>query len=578
MNNYRTSPQMGMNFEEITVDNFAGGGGASTGIEQAMGRPVDVAINHDPQAISMHTVNHPGTKHYCESVWQVDPRDVTQGRPVGLAWFSPDCTHHSKARGGKPTSPRVRGLAWIVLKWAGLVRPRVIMLENVEEFEQWGPLTRSKRPCKRRRGLTFKKFVAQLERLGYTVDRRQLRACDYGAPTIRKRLFLVARCDDQPIVWPEPTHGPGLKPYCTAADIIDWSIPCPSIFDRKKPLAENTLRRIAKGIQRFVIDNPKPFIVTNTSCNPPQSTSSPTKTITTGNHHYLVTPYLTEHANSTHQRVFPADDPLRTQCASVKGGHFALVAPYLVPRYGERKDQSPRCNSAEEPMATIVPDGNHGHLVAAYLAKHFGGVTGTEADNPLPTTTTRGTQTQLVTTMLAGVGGRAGQSRPRNANEPTATVTAKADTALVTSHLLKLRGTCQDGQPVTEPAPTVTAGGNHIGEVRAFLLKYYGTNIGHAVDEPLQTITSKHRFGLVTVRGEQYQIVDIGMRMLTPAELYRAQGFPPDYIIDRDAQGKPITKTQQVAKCGNSVCPPVAEALVRANLVDAVEQEGEVAA
>lgn len=467
--NYRGSPQLGWTFDGLIIDNFAGGGGASTGIEDALGRPVDIAVNHDPLAISMHTVNHPGTKHYLDNVWQVDPREVTQGQPVTLAWFSPDCTHHSKARGGKPVSPRVRGLAWVALKWAGLVRPRVIMLENVEEFEQWGSLTRSRRPCPNRKGMIFGKFISQLRDLGYQVEWQQLRACDYGAPTIRKRLFLIARCDGQPIVWPEPTHGPGLKPYRTAAEIIDWSIPCPSIFDRKRPLAEKTLARIAKGIKRFVIDNPEPYIVEASA------------------------PFLTEHANGSTQRVFSAEEPLRTQVAGIKGGHFALVT--------------------------------------AFIAKHYGGMVGVGIDTPLPTVTTRGTQNQIVT-----------------------------------SHLLKLRGTCKDGQPVTDPLPTITAGGTHLGEVRAFLLKYYGTNIGHPLDQPIQTITSKHRFGLVTVQGQDYQIVDIGMRMLKPHELYAAQGFPPDYIIDRDAQGKRITSTAQVAKCGNSVPPPVVTALVKANL------------
>lgn len=468
--NYRTTPQLGWNFDELVVDNFAGGGGASTGIEAALGRPVDIAINHDPQAISMHTVNHPGTRHYCENVWQVDPREVTQGQPVGLAWFSPDCTHHSKARGGKPVSKRVRGLAWVTTKWAGLVRPRIIMLENVEEFEDWGPLTRTNRPCKRRKGMIFDRFISQIRDLGYQVEWETMRACEYGAPTIRKRLFMVARCDKQLIEWPSISYGPSLKPYRTAADIIDWSIPCPSIFGRKKPLAEKTMARIAKGIERFVINNPEPFIVENAA------------------------PFLTEHANGSGQRVFDAQEPLRTQVASIKGGHFALCT--------------------------------------AFLAKHFGGMTGVGIDTPFPTITTAGSQNQVVT-----------------------------------SHLLKLRGTCRHGQPVTEPMPTVTAGGLHVGEVRAFLMKYYGTGgQWQAVNEPLHTLSTKARMGLVMVRGEPYQIVDIGMRMLTPRELYRAQGFPENYVIDREANGTPITKTQQIAKCGNSVCPPVSEALVRANM------------
>lgn len=514
--NYRHTPQLGWNFAEIVVDNFAGGGGASTGIEIALGRPVDIAINHDPQAISMHTVNHPATTHYLDNVWQVDPREVCQGRPVGLAWFSPDCTHHSKARGGKPVSPRVRGLAWVVLKWAGLVRPRVIMLENVEEFEQWGHLTRSRRPCPKKKGMIFEKFISQLRDLGYQVEWQQLRAHDYGAPTIRKRLFLIARCDNQPIVWPEPTHGPGKKPYRTAAEIIDWTIPCPSIFDRKKPLAEKTLARIARGIQRFVIDNPKPYIVKNTA------------------------PFLTEHANGSSQRIFSAQEPLRTQVSSIKGGHFALVAPYIQPYYG---DKSPIARGAtlNEPLRTQTTE-NRFSLCCAFLAKHYGG----------------------------------GYTGPgHDLTQPISTITATDHHALVTSQLLKLRGTCKDGQSITEPMPTITAGGTHVGEVRAFLLKYYGTNIGHGLKEPLQTITSKHRFGLLTVRGQDYQIVDIGMRMLKPHELFAAQGFPSDYITSHDAQGKPITAQQQVAKCGNSVAPPVVAALVRANLI---EQRAEAAA
>lgn len=467
--NYRQVSQLGWNFDELIVDNFAGGGGASTGIEMALGRPVDIAINHDPDAISMHTVNHPQTRHYLDDVWQVDPREVTQGQPVGLAWFSPDCTHHSKARGGMPVSTRVRGLAWVVLKWAGLVRPRVIMLENVEEFEGWGPLTRTRKPCKRRKGMIFDKFISQLQDLGYAVEWRQLRACDYGAPTIRKRLFLIARCDGQPIAWPEPTHGPGLTPYRTAADIIDWSLPCPSIFERKRPLAEKTMARIAKGIQRFVVEASSPYIVPDGAA------------------------FLTEHANASNSRVFDASEPLRTQMASVKGGHFALCT--------------------------------------AFLAKHYGGVTGVPIHTPLPTVTTRGTQNQLVT-----------------------------------SHLVKLRNN-QFGQSVLDPIPTLTAGGGHIGEVRAFLMKYYsrGANVS-PVTEPLHTVTAKDRVGLVTVRGEDYQIVDIGMRMLKPHELFAAQGFPPDYIIDRDAQGNRFTVTAQVARCGNSVPPPPVTAMVRANL------------
>lgn len=512
MNQYRNHPQCSMNFGELVCDNFAGGGGASTGIEMALGRSVDIAINHDPLALAMHEVNHPQTKHYCESVWDIDPRTVTDGRPVGLAWFSPDCRHFSKAKGGAPVSPRVRGLAWVVLKWIGTVRPRVVMLENVEEFVTWGPLIKDANgdmwPCPKRKGQTFRAFINAIERQGYKVETRELRACDYGAPTIRKRLFLIARRDGQPIVWPAPTHGPGLIPYRTAAEIIDWSLPCPSIFTRKKPLAENTLRRIAEGLRRFVIESADPFIVP-----------------------------MTHSGNST--RVHNINEPLRT-ITTAKRGEFAIVQPYLVPRYGERAGQSPRCRSAEEPLPTIVTTGNHAHLVTAFLAKHYGGVTGVEIDTPLPTVTSRGTQNQIVT-----------------------------------SHLVKLRNN-QFDQDVRAPMPTLTAGGGHVGEVRAFLMKYYSAGgQWQSLNEPLHTVPTKARMGLVLVHGEPYQIVDIGMRMLEPHELFAAQGFPSNYIIDRDAHNNKFTKTAQVAKCGNSVCPAVAAALVRANMV---EQSAEVAA
>ena len=504
---YRTHPQLKINFDELVVDSFAGGGGASTGIERAMGRSVDIAINHDLDAIRMHEVNHPGTRHYCESVWDVDPRVACEGRPVGLAWFSPDCRHFSKAKGGAPVSPRVRGLAWVVLRWIGTVRPRVVMLENVEEFTTWGPLVRDEngdlKPCPKRKGQTFGAFINAIKRQGYQVETRELRASDYGAPTIRKRLFLIARCDGEPIVWPEPTHGPGLKPYRTAAEIIDWSIPCPSIFERKKPLAEATCRRIAAGVMRYVVNNPEPFIVSYYGRKPGekfrgQSVREPIKTQTTENRFALVqptiAPFLTEHANASNQRTFDAQEPLRTQCASVKGGHFALVS--------------------------------------AFLAKHYSGVVGVPVTSGLPTTTTRGTQNQLVTAYIQRDFG------------------------------------ASIGHPATEPLGTICAGGGGKSAlVRAFLMKYYGTGGNwQPLTEPLHTIPTNDRFGLVTVHGEPYQIIDIGMRMLTPRELFNAQGFPADYVIDHDGQGHKFTKTAQVARCGNSVCPVMAEVLVRANM------------
>lgn len=560
MRNYRTVAQAPFNFDELLIDSFAGGGGASMGIEMATGRQVDIAINHDQGAIAMHMVNHPHTRHYCESVWDVDPVTVCGNNPVGLAWFSPDCKHFSKAKGGKPVEKNIRGLAWVVLRWAGTVRPRVICLENVEEFKTWGPVVNGK-PCKKRKGETFDKWKSQLEALGYRVEHRELRACDYGAPTIRKRLFVVARCDDEPIVWPEPTHGPGTDvPYRTAAEIIDWSIPCPSIFERKRPLAENTLKRIARGIQRFVIENPEPFIVTNTTGHAPSNVTEPLSTVTTGNHHFLVTPYLTEHANGSSQRNFDINEPLRTQCAQVKGGHFAVVAPVV-----EQMNSRSNGRSASDPIGAVTVK-NKAALVTAFLAQHNLGATGHHATEPLSTITAAGTQQNVVSASLVR---HFGQSVGSGMTDPVGTVVSGGlgKTGLVTSHLVKLRGTCKDGQQVTEPMPTVTGGGMHVGEVRAFLLKYYGTNIGHQCNEPLQTVTSKHRFGLVTVKGVDYQIVDIGMRMLTPRELFRAQGFPDDYIIDHDSAGKKITKTEQVKRCGNSVCPDIAAAIVRANYV-----------
>ena len=517
-------------FDEIVVDNFAGGGGASTGIEMALGRSPEIAINHDPDAIAMHTVNHPRTEHYCESVWDIVPRDVVAGRPVGLVWLSPDCKHFSKAKGSTPVSKKIRGLAWVALRWAAQVRPRVIMLENVEEFQTWGPLIVDKegnsRPDPAKKGRTFNSFVNALRRQGYKVEWRELRACDYGTPTIRKRLFLIARRDGAAIVWPKPTHGAPdsaevkagkLLPWLTAADIIDWSIPCPSIFltqeeakaqglNVKRPLAEATMRRIAKGVERFVINAAEPFIV------PVDHTSA-------------FAPFITEHANASHQRNMPADEPLRTICAQVKGGHFALVSPVIARQFGRSVGQS-----VEEPLGTVMAKADKSQLVTAFLAKHYTGVVGAELTKPLPT------------------------------------VTTVDHNSLVTSHLVKLRGTCQDGQPVTEPMPTVTAGGLHVGEVRAFLLKYYGNDSTIPCSEPLHTVTTRDRFGLVTVRGVDYQIVDIGMRMLEPHELFAAQGFRDDYVIDHDATGKKFTKTAQVARCGNAVCPPLAAALVRANL------------
>lgn len=552
---------------EIVVDNFAGGGGASTGIEMAIGRSVDIAINHDPAAIAMHRANHPETEHYCESVWDVDPREVTKGRPVGLAWFSPDCKHFSKAKGGKPVEKSIRGLAWVAVRWAATVKPRVIMLENVEEFTTWGPITSDGYPDKKQKGRTFRSFVNALRRHGYKVEWRELRACDYGAPTIRKRLFMVARCDGKAIVWPEPTHGapdsPEVlagkrKPWRTAADIIDWSIPCPSIFESAeeikeklgvkvvRPLAENTLRRIARGLKRFVIDNANPFVIKvnhNGDQFRGQSVEEPIQTITAKNGWGVVTPYIARIGQTGFggdRLQYETGKPLTT--ITTKAEHL-LVSPTLIEiGYGEGPGQAPRAPGLHKPLGTVVAGGKKHALVSAFIAKHYGGVTGVEADTPFPTITMRGTQNQLVT-----------------------------------SHLVKLRGTCQDGQAVTEPMPTITAGGLHVGEIRAFLLKYYGSDDnGQSLDSPLHTITTKDRFGLVTIEGVDYQIVDIGMRMLKPRELFGANGFPSDYIIDVDADGKKYSESAQVARCGNAVPPPFAKALVNANLPEMCVGAGKV--
>lgn len=505
---------------EIVVDNFAGGGGASTGIEMAIGRSVDIAINHDPSAIAMHKANHPGTKHYCESVWEVDPVEACAGRPVALAWFSPDCKHFSKAKGGKPVDKNVRGLAWVAVKWAKKVRPRVIMLENVEEFKTWGPLITDKDgkayPDIDRKGETFELFIKALTKLGYKVDFRELRACDYGAPTIRKRFFMIARCDGQPIVWPEPTHAAPdrlevqcglMKPWRTAAEIIDWSIPCPSIFDRNKPLAENTEKRIAKGIQKFVIDNKEPFLVqTGYGEREGQAPrvldiNKPLGTIVTTGKHALITPIISQIGQTGGgDRLHDIKSPLST--IVTKQEHL-LVAPLLTCYHSETTKDEVRAISLEGPLHTLDTSNRFG-LVAAYVAQHYKTSTGHELKEPLGTITTV----------------------------------------------------------------------NKASLVTAFLLKYYGSDIGQAIDDPLHTVTTKDRFGLVTIEGQDYQIVDIGMRMLSPEELKLAQGFPSEYIINRDAEGNAYPKTQQVAKIGNSVCPPLPAALVRANLPELCSESG----
>lgn len=475
------------------VDLFAGGGGASEGIRQALGIGPAVAINHDLAAVEMHAANHPGTMHLCEDVFRVQPFRPRR-KPIDLLWASPDCTHHSRAKGGKPRETGRRLLAWVVVEWARAVHPRVIALENVQEFRDWGPLDEHGQPIPEKRGETFREFVNALQLAGYRVEHRVLNAADFGAPTSRRRLFLVARCDGEPIRWPEPTHGPGRAlPWRTAAECIDWSIPVPSIFDRARPLAEATQRRIAEGIRRYVLDSPRPFIVQvnhGRDVNRSHDLGVPFPTIATGT-----------------------------------GAHgFGLVAPTLVQTgYGERPGQTPRALDLGAPLGTVVAGGQRHALVAAFLARHYGGMVGREVERPLPT------------------------------------VTAVDHHGLVAAHLTKFYGTSAAGQGLERPAPTITAGGEHAGLVAAFLTKFYGRSTGHAPTEPLHTITSMERFGVVTVHldGEPYVLADIGMRMLQPRELARAQGFDDSYVLTG-------TKRDQVARIGNSVAPPVARAVVAA--------------
>ena len=539
-------------FDEIIVDNFAGGGGASTGIELAAGRPVTIAINHDPDAILMHKTNHPYTAHYQASVWDIDPREVCRGRPVGLAWFSPDCKHFSKAKGGKPVDKNIRGLAWIVLRWAGTVAPRVIMLENVEEFQTWGPVRRG-HPIKSKAGQTFRRFVDQLKGLGYAVEWRELVAADYGAPTTRKRFFLIARRDGRPIVWPEPTHAPadspevkaGKKlPWRSAAEIIDWSLPCPSIFDTReeirekyglsaqRPLRPNTMRRIIRGVDKFSIKAPEPFLVVVNHAGGfrGQDVQEPLQTVTAKHGYGVAAPVMIQYhtEQSEKMRGQGVTKPIMTIDAS---NRYGLAAASLVKYYGN--DQHGQ--KISDPLHTVTAKDHEGVTLAS-LSKYYGGVIGTEVSNPLPT------------------------------------VTAVDHNALQTCHMVKMKGT-NLGSSMSEPVQTITAGGGHFGVVNTTVVKAEpNADLKHwpEIRELLNTYCGYHLGPedviLFRIDGVSYFMADIGLRMLTPRELYSANGFPPDYIIDRDYKGNSYGKSKQVARCGNAVPPPFAAALVRANL------------
>lgn len=581
-------------WEEKIVDSFAGGGGASTGIELATGRVVDIAINHDPDAILMHKTNHPHTVHYQASVWDVDPLEVTGGSPVGLLWASPDCKHFSKAKGGKPVDKRIRGLAWIVLRWAGTVRPRVIILENVEEFQTWGPVRRG-HPIKSKTGQTFRRFIDQLEGLDYTVEWRELVAADYGAPTTRKRFFLIARCDGSPIVWPEPTHAPadspevltGKKlPWRSAAEIIDWSLPCPSIFDTReqirekyglsaqRPLRPNTMRRVIRGVDKFAIKAPDPFLVVVNHAGDfrGQNAEDPLQTITAKNGYGVASPVmapLTMHnnENATGTKI---TEPVNTITSSGAGGHQMVITPAMI-QYHTEQTERVRGQGVTAPIMTIDASNRYG-LAAASLVKYYGSDNqGQSAGVPLHTVTTKDREGVLAANLAKFYGG-AYTGDGSKLSDPLHTVTAVDHNALTATHLIKMKGTNLGG-PMSEPVQTITAGGGHHGvvttqitraepgadlrhwpEIRELLNTYCGYDLG-----PEDVI-------LFQIGGAWYFMADIGLRMLTPRELYRANGFPDDYKIERDYTGRTYGKSKQVARCGNAVPPPFATALVRANL------------
>lgn len=650
---------------KLVIDNFAGGGGASTGLEAAFGRSVDVAINHDEAAIAVHAANHPSTRHFCQSIYSVDPLDATEGRPVALVWFSPDCKHHSKAKGGKPRDKYIRDLAHVVPHWierlkkatpGGRGAPDVIMLENVEEFRQWGPLDAEGKPIKERRGEEFDLWVRRIRKQGYKVEWRELRACDYGVPTSRKRLFLVARRDGLPIVWPAPTHGkpgtPGvvsgkLLPWRTAAECIDWTRPCPSIFDRKRPLKDATCRRIAAGVMRYVVNSARPFIVpvTNSSWNPGRNWSAdePLRTITTAKGGEMaavapvLSPYYGEKAGGLVRSANAVDAPLATQTCE---NRFGLIGASLLPvthqggdrahavdepfrtitgaHRGEIALQSAamlklRNNShgedAEAPMGAVTAGGLHHGVVAASLVRHFGKSNAADVEQPMPTIVAGGggkTLAMAASLVQTGYGEREGQApRAIDAEQPLGTIVAgggkhAAVAAFLAQHNTERGTRVNPGQPIDKPISTITGRGTQqqvvqttlveagalpdevmerAVQVAAFLVKYYGSEIGQhqPVKQPLDTITVKPRFAVVTVTIDAvtFVLVDIGMRMLEPRELARAQGFPESYVLDPECWYRTdggarkfgrLPKTHQIAKIGNSVCPGLAEALARANL------------
>ena len=599
-------------FNELIIDNFAGGGGASVGIELATGRPVDIAINHDADAIAMHSVNHPYTQHFQEDVFVINPEEVTGGRPVGIAWFSPDCKHFSRAKGNKPVEHKIRGLSWVIIKWAmSSVAPRCIFMENVEEIQTWGPLITDadgkSRPDPERSGETFKAFVGMLsdgvapdcpalaeaceflkiERgsaeeqrlikgLGYKLEFRTIRACDLGAPTIRKRFYLVARNDGKPIVFPKATHGKGkgLKPYRTAAECIDWSIPCPSIFERKKPLVKNTLRRVARGLDKFVIKNPKPYILEMNFDNPFQDVDRPMSTQTSANHHYLITPELVECSHKNGPGVHGVDAPMNTQTGKAC---FAVETPFLTPiGYGEHKKQAPRVNSVNEPVSTVVSSCKQYLTAPALLQYHSeqskGEVRGQKITEPIMTVDGSPRYATIAANIVHYYGGADHASK---SDAPIPTVTTLPRHYLCASNLCVLRKN-MDGKSLDEPMPTLTTSAGHFAEIRTYLLPvdstqdlYHWNEVRKLLNEYADYSIKENEILIIEIAGIPYFIGDIGMRMLKAEELKLAQGFPVDYIIDIERHiGKKYSEAKQIARLGNAVCPPVATALIRANCAD----------
>ncbi len=553
-----------------------------------------IAVNHDPDAILMHKTNHPFTEHYRASVWDVDPYEVCRGRPVGLAWFSPDCKHFSKAKGGKPVNKNIRGLAWIVLRWAGTVRPRVIILENVEEFQTWGPVRRG-HPVKSKVGQTFHKWLSQLRTLGYAVQWRELVAADYGAPTTRKRFFLIARCDGAPIVWPEPTHAPTdsrevlegrKKPWRSAAEIIDWSLPCPSIFDTReqirekyglssqRPLRPNTMRRVIRGVDKFVIKNPEPFIVVVNHAWDfrGQSADDPLKTVTAKHGYGIVSPVmapLTMH-NNENAIGTGITEPVNTITSSGAGGHQMVITPTLA-AIGQTGGGE-RGRKITEPTHTQVSKAEECLVTPALIQYHTErteNVRGQDVADPLMTIDSSNRYGLAAASLVKYYGN---DKHGQNIGDPLHTVTAKDHEGILAVHMVKMKGT-NLGSHMSEPVQTITAGGGHFGvvtsivakaeqdvdlrhwpEIRDLLNTYCGYSLG-----PDDVI-------LFEIDGTDYFLADIGLRMLIPRELYMANGFPMDYKIERDYTGTIYPKTKQVARCGNAVPPPFATALVRANL------------